>query len=290
LTDLNNTYVHTYAGRSFDYAKHTYIMGILNVTPDSFSDGGKFFSADRAVEHAILLAEQGADMLDIGGESTRPGSVRISAEEELNRVLPVIEGIRRHSDIVLSIDTYKADVARQAIEAGVQIVNDISALRFDSGMIDVIRAGGASVILMHMKGSPETMQLDPFYDDVVSEVGTFLTERAEYAVRAGIQQILLDPGIGFGKRFEDNIALLRSLKEFTGFGFPLAIGVSRKSFIGTILDLPVDRRQVGTITATVLAMVNGARLVRVHDVGDIKKAVLVYQAVQTGSVQESLHK
>jgi dihydropteroate synthase len=289
LSDLNYTYVHTYAGRTFDYSKHTYIMGILNVTPDSFSDGGKFISADRAIEHAMLLAEQGADILDIGGESTRPGSVRISAEQELSRVLPVIEGIRRQSDIVLSIDTYKADVARQAIEAGVQIVNDISALRFDSGMPDVIRACGASVILMHMKGNPETMQQDPYYDDVVGEVGTFLNERAEYAVRAGIRQILIDPGIGFGKRFEDNITLIRSLKELTRFGFPLAIGVSRKSFIGTILDLPVDRRMEGTIAATVLAMVNGARLVRVHDVGEIKKAVMVYQVVQAGTIQESLH-
>jgi dihydropteroate synthase len=264
-------------------------MGVLNITPDSFSDGGKFYETDRAIEHGLQLAEQGADILDIGGESTRPGSSRISPDEELKRVIPVIQGIRRHSNIILSIDTYKAEVARQAIDMGAQIVNDISALRFDPEMTDVIHRKNASVILMHMKGRPETMQVDPHYDDVVGEVNSFLKERAGYAGQAGIRQILLDPGIGFGKRFDDNIELIRSLRKLTAIGFPLAIGLSRKAFIGTILNLPVDQRLEGTIAATVLAIVNGARLVRVHDVKEVRQAVSVCEVVLDGSQSIPAH-
>jgi len=258
-------------------------MGILNVTPDSFSDGGKFINKDTAVKHAIRMLDEGADIIDVGGESTRPGSDRISIEEEMNRVLPVIEQIiKRRADAVISIDTYKAAVAREALDKGAVLVNDISSLRFDDKMVRVIQEYDAAVIVMHMKGEPKTMQDNPQYDDLIGEVKNFLQERVDFAKHYGIKQIIIDPGIGFGKRLPDNLELLRSLHQFTELDCPVLIGVSRKSFIGRILDLPVEHRLEGSLAAAVIGIVNGASIVRVHDVAAAKRAVRIAHAVTLG--------
>jgi dihydropteroate synthase len=273
-----------YGSRIFDYSKRTYLMGVLNVTPDSFSDGGAYLDATAAIEYALEMMEEGADMIDIGGESTRPGSERISAREEADRVLPVVEGIIRHnSDAVLSIDTYKAEVAGEALEQGACIVNDISALRFDDKMGMVIRKHDASVILMHMKGEPRTMQENPYYDDLIGEIKTFLQDRIDMARRLAIAQIIVDPGIGFGKRLPDNLEILRSLRRFAELGCPVLIGTSRKSFIGKILDTPTDQRLEGSIASAIIGVLNGASLVRVHDIKETKRAIQVVDAILESS-------
>jgi len=259
-------------------------MGVLNVTPDSFSDGGLFTSPETAVEHALSMIEEGADVIDIGGESTRPGSSRVPAETELNRVIPVIENILRHKpDTIISIDTYKSQVADEALQRGAHIVNDISALRYDENMPAVIRSNNASVVLMHMQGDPQTMQDAPYYAEVVAEVLSFLTNRVAYAKENGIGQIIIDPGIGFGKRLEDNLELLRSLKKFTELRHPVLIGVSRKSFIGKILNVETDQRLEGSIAAAVIGVLNGASIVRTHDVQATKRAVMIAEAIEKGA-------
>ena len=244
------------------------VMGVLNITPDSFYDGGRYTSAEDAVERGLRMAQEGADIIDIGGESTRPGSRAISASEELERVLPVIEGVHRRSDVLLSVDTTKASVAEEAIACGASIVNDISALRFDHKMAAVIGKGERFVILMHMLGTPETMQIDPSYVDPVSEIKLFLAERIDAAVRAGIERekIIVDPGIGFGKRLKDNLAILMKLTDLTDLEAPVMIGLSRKSFFGRLLDLPAGERLEATIAANAIAIANGADIIRVHDV------------------------
>ena len=255
-------------GRTLALGVHTHVMGILNVTPDSFSDGGCYFDAEQAVVHAELMAEEGATLIDIGGESSRPGASPVSVNEELARILPVIRAIADTVDVLLSIDTYKAEVARRALEAGAHLINDITALRGDVAMAAVVAEMGAGLILMHMKGTPGTMQQAPQYDDVVREVCTSLQESVQIAETQGIaaDRIIIDPGIGFGKTTEHNLELLKRLEEFRRLNKPLLIGTSRKSFIGNILGLPVTERVEGTAATVCWAIMHGADIVRVHDV------------------------
>lgn len=252
-------------------------MGVINITPDSFYDGGFFNDEGKAIERGLKLASAGADIIDIGGESTRPGSESVSEEEELQKTIPVISGIRKQSDILISIDTTKSNVARAALDAGANIINDISALRFDAQMASIAVKYEAPVILMHMKGTPKTMQVNPEYEDVLSEVKSFLHDRIKIAMDCGIkkEKIIIDPGIGFGKRFEDNIALINNLHVFNELNRPVLVGPSRKSFIGKILDLPPQQRLEGTISTAVLSVIHGAHILRVHDVESIKRAILV---------------
>ncbi|MGA2137621.1 MAG: dihydropteroate synthase [Verrucomicrobiia bacterium] len=266
--------------------KRTLIMGVLNVTPDSFSDGGKFLGVDLAVEQAREMARAGADIIDVGGESTRPGAAAVSAEEELGRVLPVIERLR---DMVVSVDTTKVVVAEQALAAGARIVNDISALRFDSRMVEVVRDAGAGVVLMHMQGTPRTMQQSPHYDDVIAEVRSFLAERVAFAESHGLKksQIAVDPGIGFGKTVAHNLQILARLGEFGSLGCPLLVGTSRKSFIGKLLGQReagrrpgMDGRLWGTAATVAWAVAQGAQVVRVHDVAEMTDVVRMVEAVK----------
>jgi dihydropteroate synthase len=264
----------------------TLVMGILNVTPDSFSDGGDFADAERAVAHARAMVADGADMIDVGGESTRPGSAPVSEGEELRRVLPVVEQLR---GVTISVDTTKAVIAERALAAGARIVNDISALRFDARMVEVVRDAGAGVVLMHMQGAPGTMQVEPRYDDVVAEVRDFLAERIAFAESRGIKksQIAVDPGIGFGKTVAHNVALLSRLEVFASLGCPIVVGASRKSFIGKILAAagtqpehgPKDRL-AGSVAVAAWAAARGAGVLRVHDVAETVGAVRVIEAVQ----------
>lgn len=257
-------------------------MGIVNVTPDSFSDGGRYLDAALAIEHGERLVAEGADVLDIGGESTRPGAAAVSAEEELRRVLPVLEGLAG-SGAGLSIDTSKAVVAEAAIDAGAAIVNDVTALA-DPDLGPLCAERGVELVLMHMQGTPRTMQEDPTYDDVVADVKAFLVERIERAVADGVDEgrIWIDPGIGFGKTVEHNLELIRRLGELGGLGRPILLGASRKRFIGTITGREVDERLGGSIAAGVLALRNGADGLRVHDVAATRDAVAVAEAVAGG--------
>jgi dihydropteroate synthase len=264
--------------------ERTLIMGVVNVTPDSFSDGGLYVDPERAIAHALALAEEGADIIDIGGESTRPGAAPVPVEVELERVIPVIKGLSKEVKVPISIDTYKAAVAEAALEAGAAMVNDISALRFDPRMSEVLRGCEAPVVLMHMQGEPRTMQENPRYDDVVGEIGAFLRERVAAAVEAGIapERLILDPGIGFGKTVAHNLEILRRLDELKALGRPILIGPSRKSFIGQLSGAPVGERLPGTIAAVVLGIARGADIVRVHDVRAVKQAVILADAIIRG--------
>lgn len=257
------------------------LVGILNVTPDSFSDGGRYLDVGRAVDHAERMVEAGAAWLDIGAESTRPGAEPVSGEEETARLLPVLEQIAKRLPVPISIDTTKAAVARRALDAGAVIINDVSALRFDSGMAAVIAERKAAVILMHMQGTPRTMQRDPRYRNVTEEVRTFLGERQSYAERQGISQaqIVLDPGFGFGKLGEHNVSLLRDLSMLTALGPPLMVGISRKAFLGQLTGRSVHDRAFGLAAALALAVERGAALLRVHDVEAMRDVVAVTSAV-----------
>ncbi|HEX6585580.1 MAG TPA: dihydropteroate synthase [Solirubrobacterales bacterium] len=256
------------------------IMGIVNVTPDSFSDGGEFLDAEAAIAHGMRLAEEGADVLDVGGESTRPGAGAVDAAEELRRVGPVVEALAAEGQQV-SIDTSKAAVAAAALEAGATIVNDVTALRADPDLAALCGDRGCELVLMHMLGDPRTMQENPTYDDVVSEVKAFLAERIEFAVSEGVdeERIWVDPGIGFGKTVEHNLELHRRLGELAELGRPIAFGSSRKSFIGKITGSPIDQRLGGTVASNVIAYANGARMLRVHDVAPVHQALTVAEAV-----------
>ncbi len=271
--------------RTFELTRSPILMGIVNVTPDSFSDGGLFFEPQAALDQALQLAAAGADILDIGGESTRPFADPVSVQEELQRVIPLIQAIRRHSDIPISIDTYKAAVAQAALDAGANLINDISALRFDSQMVHVAASAGVPVVLMHMQGQPRTMQLAPHYDNVVAEVKAFLTERRDFALAQGISptNIILDVGIGFGKNLAHNLELLRRLNEFHDLGCPLLLGVSRKAFIGNLLNAPVTERDIGTLGAIAVGLVHGAQIIRTHNIGLAKQLTAVMAAVLHGA-------
>jgi dihydropteroate synthase len=258
------------------------LMGVVNVTPDSFSDGGRFLDPQHAIAHGIELAEAGADVLDVGGESTRPGAEGVGAEEEIARVMPVLEGLGDLAAAV-SIDTSKASVAAAAIDAGAAIVNDVTAFRGDAEMAALCAERGVEVVLMHMLGTPRTMQLDPVYDDVVAEVKAFLAERIELAVSEGVrrERIWVDPGIGFGKTLEQNLQLLQRLGELRELGRPIVVGTSRKSFIGKIDGSPVEERLGGTIASSVIALAGGAEMLRVHDVAEVAEAMRVAEAILT---------
>lgn len=258
--------------------KRPLIMGVLNVTPDSFYDGGRYLKKEDALKQALQMIEDGADIIDVGGESTRPFSKPITVDEELNRVIPVIKDIRSRSDITISIDTYKARVAQEAYNAGADIVNDISGITFDRDMAKTIGELGASVIIMHIKGTPLDMQVNPFYDDVIKEIKEYFADRIKVARTYGIleENIIIDPGIGFGKRLEDNLKIIKNLNSFKNIGRPVMIGTSMKSFIGKVTDSEIDERTEGTLASVAISIWNGADIIRVHDV---KKAVKVARFV-----------
>ena len=290
-------YILQVNGKEFTLGPKTWIMGVLNVTPDSFSDGGQYSDKNKAIERGLGLIEEGSDIIDIGGESTRPGSEPIPAEEETRRVIPVIKALREKTETLISVDTTKSKVAQAALDAGADIINDISSLRFDPRMAPLAAERDVPVILMHMKGMPKTMQVDPYYEDVLREVKSFLEERINEAQAAGIkrERIIIDPGIGFGKRLEDNLALINKLHILGELDRPILIGTSRKSFIGNILDLPPQERLEGTIASSIMSMAHGAHILRVHDVAAIKRAVLVAEAIMNetnliGSMREKEEK
>jgi dihydropteroate synthase len=266
-------------GRALDLSR-TAIMGILNITPDSFSDGGVFMEPQKAVDHAMAMVEQGAAVIDIGGESTRPGAEAVGLQQELDRVLPVLESLANNLDVPISVDTSKPEVMTAVRHAGAGLINDVYALRAE-GALDAAAATGLPVCLMHMKGEPRTRQQHPEYGDVVDEVAGFLEQRIQAAEAAGIQRnkIIVDPGFGFGKTLEHNLALLRGLSAFKSFGLPVLAGLSRKSMIGMALDLPVDQRLNASIALALIAVSEGAAIVRVHDVRESVEAIRMYEAV-----------
>ncbi len=257
-------------------------MGILNVTPDSFFDGGRHAGLDAALAHARRLIAAGADVVDVGGESTRPGAAPLPADDELARVVPVVAALRHESDVPISVDTTKAAVAAAALDAGADVVNDVSAGRFDPGLLPLVAARGAGVVLMHMQGTPATMQAAPHYDDVVAEVRDFLRERAAAAIGAGVDpaRIWVDPGIGFGKRRQDNLDLLAHLDALVTLGFPVLVGASRKGFLATAASETPDDRLAASLAAAALAATNGAAIVRVHDVAATRRALALADAVR----------
>jgi dihydropteroate synthase len=262
-------------------ARRCLVMGVVNVTPDSFSDGGRYLDPAAAVAHGLALVADGADLLDVGGESTRPGATDVPGAVELERVLPVVEELARTAEVPVSIDTRKAAVAAAALAAGATMVNDVSAGRHDPDLLGVAADAKVPLVLMHMLGTPATMQDDPRYDDVVAEVEAFLAERCRAAEAAGVdhQALVVDPGIGFGKRDQDNYALLDQLARFTRLGHPVMVGTSRKGFIGRALDSPADQRVEGTAATVVWAVERGARIVRVHDVAPMVRAVSMTEAM-----------
>jgi dihydropteroate synthase len=269
------------ADRVLEISRYPLIMGIVNVTPDSFSDGGRHGTVDAAVAHGRRLLEEGADILDIGGESTRPGAEAVSLDEELRRVIPVVRALASATGCVISVDTRKAEVARQALGAGARIVNDVSALTGDPRMAEVVAAAGAGLVLMHMRGTPETMQADPRYDDVVGEVMAFFRERLRAAESAGIarESLAVDPGIGFGKLLEHNLALMAHAEVFAGLGVPVVVGASRKRFIGAVTGRPVEDRLAGSLACAAVCACKGVHVLRVHDAGASRDAARVAGAI-----------
>jgi dihydropteroate synthase len=267
--------------RLIEFPDRPLIMGVVNVTPDSFYDGGRYLDAEAAVAHAVRLVEEGADLLDIGAESTRPGANVVNEEEERRRAIPVVTAVAKAVTVPISIDTSKAAVAREALDAGAVLVNDVTALRGDPAMVDVVARSGAGIVLMHMYGTPGTMQQAPRYDDVAEEISEFFEERIRFAMTHGIvrRQIILDPGIGFGKLLVHNLTLLAQLRCFVQFDCPLLVGVSQKAFLGQILDRPVQERQWGTAAAVAMAVDRGAGILRVHDVRAMKDVVQVTAAI-----------
>jgi dihydropteroate synthase len=265
-------------------------MGILNVTPDSFFDGGAHFSLRDAVNHGLTLAREGADIVDVGGESTRPYSDPLPLDEELRRVIPVIKALAQETELTISIDTYKSEVARLAIEAGATMVNDVSALRFDPGMGPLVAEADLPIVLMHMKGTPRDMQVNPTYEDLIGEILAFFRKAVEEAHSVGIRKelVIIDPGIGFGKSFDDNLRILRELDAFSSLGQPIMVGTSNKAFIGHTLGLPPDSRDAGTMATVAAAVMNGADIVRVHNVKTAKETVRMIDAIKSGgSVPEA---
>jgi dihydropteroate synthase len=276
--------------RILSFGRRPLVMGIVNVTPDSFSDGGRFASTESAVAHALQLVRQGADLLDIGGESTRPGSAPVEEAEELRRVLPVVQELARRVPVPLSVDTSKAEVARQCLAAGAHIINDVTALTGDPAMPEVVRASKAGVVLMHMQGTPATMQRDPCYENVVADVGRFLEERLHVLTSLGIapERMALDPGIGFGKMLQHNLELIARLAELRKLGRPVCLGVSRKGFLGRLLNRPVEERLIGSLAALAFPVVHEAvHIVRVHDVPATCEALTLWEAVAAAASPRS---
>ncbi len=271
-----------------DLGRKTHVMGILNTTPDSFSDGGRYFDFSRAVDRALLMVDEGADIIDIGGESTRPGSEPVPPEEEIRRTVPLIRALAQRVSVPISIDTYKAEVARQALDAGAAIVNDISGLRFDPGMPEIVSRYKVPVVVMHIKGTPRDMQHNPSYTALIPEILDYFRECISIAAQAGIpeEMVILDPGIGFGKTFEHNLQIINRLSEFSILGKPLLVGPSRKAFIGKILDnAPASERLEGTAAAVTASILNGAHIVRVHDVKEMARVAKVADAIKRESAE-----
>ena len=276
-------------GKTFNIKQKTILIGILNVTPDSFSDGGNFFSKEKAIQQAILMEKQGADIIDIGGESTRPGANKISAKEEINRIIPIIDEISKKTNIPISVDTYKSKVAKKAIDAGVSMINDITALRGDKSLVKIISEYETTICLMHMKGQPKNMQKNPVYSDIIKEIYTFLKDRTEFAIKNKIkkEKMIIDPGIGFGKRtgqgIEDNCEILRNLKKLKELNFPIMIGASRKTFIGNLSgynqNLKINQRLEGSLAAACIAVLNGADIIRAHDIKETRRCLNLIDCV-----------
>lgn len=279
-------------GQSLDLSKRSAIMGIVNVTPDSFSDGGKYLSTSKAVSHGLHLANLGANILDIGGESTRPGSASVSVEEELARVVPVIQELATQSSVPISVDTMKPEVAREALKAGAKIINDVSGFS-NAKMIEIAAEFKAGVVVMHMQGTPSTMQQNPHYDDVIGELHQFFEERIDRLTQAGLKksQIVIDPGIGFGKNVDHNVIILQQLNAFHSLGVPLCLGVSRKSMFGKLLHRPVEQRLAGSLTVVCFALSqNSAQIVRVHDVAETRDAVEIWTLLNAKTITPSSRK
>ncbi len=275
------TYIWNCGRYKLRLGHRTYLMGILNITPDSFSDGGRFFDKKKAIDQALKMVDEGVDIIDIGGESTRPGSCNVSLKEELERVVPVIKKLTKKIGVPISIDTTKSAVASAALDSGTSIVNDISGLRFDLRMPNVLADYKAGCIIMHIKGTPKTMQLSPRYSNLLDEITNWLRKSVSLATNAGVSKknIVVDPGIGFGKTLKHNLEILKGLEVFNKLDFPILVGPSRKSFIGKILDLGVDERLMGTAASCAYAIINGAHVLRVHDVGKISQVAKMIDAI-----------
>lgn len=272
-------------GTTVALGERTWIMGVLNVTPDSFYDGGRYLDPEAAVGHGLALIDEGADIIDVGGESSRPGADPIPADEEIRRIVPVVSALKARTKALCSIDTTKFEVARAALDAGADIINDISSASLDPRLLALAAERDAGFVLVHLKGLPKTMQVNPRYVDVLAEVKSFLAEKIDIAEAYGLppENLVVDPGIGFGKRLEDNLALLRNLGAIAGLGRPVLVGVSRKSFIGKILNAPPEDRLEGTIAAAVMSLARGAHILRVHDVRAIRRAAVIADAILSES-------
>jgi len=283
LKNISKThYTLLFRKRKFTLGKRTLLMGVLNITPDSFSDGGLYFNKEKAIAHGLRMVEEGADILDIGGESTRPGSKPLELEEELRRVIPVIESLTKEVDTPISIDTYKSAVAKRAIEVGAEMINDTSGLHYDPILAKVAANEDIPLALMHIRGTPETMQIDVHYESLFSEIIQYLRDSIQRAESAGVNptKIIIDPGIGFGKTVENNLLIIKNLSEFRILGKPIMLGTSRKSFIGKILNAEVKDRLEGTLSSIAISVLNGANIIRCHDVLQAKKAVTVADAIR----------
>lgn len=280
--ESKSNFTITINNKEYNLSQRTHIMGILNITPDSFSDGGDYFDRDKAVERALHMEREGADIIDIGGESTRPGAEKVSSEEEARRVIPVIEKLINKLSIPISIDTYKSQIAEKALKAGAAMINDISGLRFDKTMAELAAKYQVPVVVMHIKGTPKNMQRNPVYKNLFREIRNYLTESIDIAVHAGIAKnsIIVDPGIGFGKTGDDNLRLISRLSYFHSLACPILVGVSRKSFIGRILELEEKERIFGTAAAVAASVINGAHIVRVHDVKQMVQVAKIIDAIK----------
>ncbi len=284
MLQSTNDFKLKYNGRTLDLSKRTLLMGILNITPDSFFDGGRYKNIGKAIECAERMVRDGADIIDVGGESSRPGAAPVSVEEERKRVIPVIRKLAGRISVPISIDTYKARIAREAIDAGAGMINDISALRMDKEMVKVAAESGAPVCIMHMQGVPKNMQKRPRYRDVVEEIRKFFSQRITFCLDNGINEssIIIDPGIGFGKTVKHNLEILKNLYKFRSFGRPVLMGLSRKSFIGKVLGLEPDKRMEASVALNVWSVLSGASILRVHDVLETKRAVGMIESVMRG--------
>ena len=271
-----------FGARQINLLERTVIMGILNVTPDSFSDGGEYFDLDVAVRRGLLMAREGADIIDIGGESTRPGAEEISVDEEIARVIPVISSLSEKTNAILSIDTRKSQVAKEAVLAGARLINDVSGFVYDSHLVEVASRAKVPVVLMHSQGTPGTMQKNPTYSNVIDEICQFFQNQIDFAIEKGLSRecIILDPGIGFGKSVQHNYEILKNLSFFQSLGSPLLLGVSRKSFIGAVLNVDEKKRIFGTAAAVTASILNGAHIIRVHDISEMKQVSQIADAIK----------